>query len=130
MMQRQVSPRGRVTYFTWDQPHAVYHVYNHSDRLIYIDTSYNPEARIRVHRVEKSWGAEIARHTEEWYPDRRTALAAEHKAIGAENPDYNVVGTPLGREVSLAFRTGDKDATIAEARRRRADEILTSRSDQ
>jgi predicted GIY-YIG superfamily endonuclease len=128
MPERQVSIDGRVTYFRWDEPHAVYRIFNHDGRLIYIGASYDPEARIKVHRREQSWGHEIASHTEVWYPTRREALAAEHRAIAAENPDYNVVGTPLGRLVSVAHLSSDKAEAIRMARLERAQEIAASRA--
>lgn len=114
--------------WSWDQPHAVYRIYNQAGRLIYIGTSYAPPGRVKVHRAEKPWRREIASFTEEWYPNRTAALRAEHKAIAAESPDFNVAGTPLGREVSLAYLAGEaKAAVMAEARRKRASEIFASR---
>lgn len=110
--QRQVSDRGRVTYFLADQPHAVYRIFRADGILLYIGMSSDPEARVQAHRRTQPWRAEIATWTCEWYPTRRDALMAEQPAIDAERPCYGMT-TDLYRAVSNLTRTGSSSPTKA-----------------
>lgn len=73
------------------RPAAVYRLYDADGALLYIGSSYDPDARYKTHR-EKWWGHEIARRAVEWRPDRATAYKEEAAAILRENPKRNQYG--------------------------------------
>ena len=75
------------------RPAAVYRLYAADGTLLYIGSSYNPDARCEVHR-RRPWWREVARRTEEWHPFRGAAYWAETKAIRIESPKFNRAGTP------------------------------------
>lgn len=132
MTQRRVSPRGRITYFDDDDPHAVYRVLDRLDRVIYIGSSYAPDERIDTHRSEAKWRGEIFRWEEEWFDDRASANRAEHIAVWREDPDHNFVGTPLSAIISRARFGPDgwnaADRVVAEARACRAARIAAEKA--
>ncbi len=101
-MERRVSQYGRITYFTEDDPHAVYRMYDAEDHLLYIGMSCNPGARFRDHRARKPWAKAAVRWTEEWHPSRKAAEAAEKAAIKTEKPERNGSHTEYGRAMSLS----------------------------
>ncbi|MFF7130365.1 GIY-YIG nuclease family protein [Streptomyces sp. NPDC008240] len=72
---------------------AVYRLYAADGSLLYIGSSYNPERRYRDH-YSKPWWPLVARRAEEWHPSKDDAYAAEMKAIAAEEPAHNHMGTP------------------------------------
>jgi predicted GIY-YIG superfamily endonuclease len=76
----------------WREPAAVYRLWDEEGRLLYIGSAYEPEHRCAEHR-KKPWWCEVARRTEEWHSNRGTAYVEEMKAIAAESPWYNVMGT-------------------------------------
>lgn len=69
-----------------DKPIALYRLYDANDVLLYIGISWDPEWRFQGHLLDKHWAHLVARRTDEWYPDRKSALAAESAATEAENP--------------------------------------------
>lgn len=117
---RRVSPRGRVTYFLPEEPHAVYHVYSAAGLLLYIGMSGAPEGRVSAHRATAPWRREICSWTAQWYPNRPAAARAEQAAIDAEMPCYGMT-TDLYREVSLISASVGADgrrAAVEAARER------------
>jgi predicted GIY-YIG superfamily endonuclease len=72
---------------------AVYRLYDEAGALLYVGSSFDPDRRLADHQ-RKAWGYLIARRTVEWHPDRDAADATEGRAIEAERPQYNHVGTP------------------------------------
>lgn len=83
---RQENPR-------WYEPAAVYRLWDTDGNLIYIGSAYDPDDRCKSHRT-KPWWTEVARRTDEWHPGRGAAYIEEMKAIAAELPKYNQMGTP------------------------------------
>ncbi|MGW7435686.1 hypothetical protein [Streptomyces sp. NPDC054849] len=77
----------------WREPAAVYRLWDEAGQLLYIGSAYEPEHRCKRHHTKPWWG-EVARRTEEWFPNRGTAYVAEMKAIAAERAKYNEMGTP------------------------------------
>lgn len=73
---------------------AVYRLYDAEGNLLYIGSSYDPDARCRHHRG-RPWWPQVARRTEEWHPHRSAAYWEETKAIHAEAPRFNRMGTPV-----------------------------------
>lgn len=73
------------------RPAAVYRLYDAEGKVLYIGSSYDPDARYRAHR-EKAWGQRIARRAIKWCGDRETAYREEAAAILAENPPCNQYG--------------------------------------
>lgn len=69
-------------------PTAVYRLFDEGDTLLYVGTSYDPDARVARHR-KKSWGPQIATIKAIWYPNRPTALHVEAAAIRDERPRHN-----------------------------------------
>ncbi|MCZ4602946.1 hypothetical protein O3S80_03995 [Streptomyces sp. Lzd4kr] len=79
---------------------AVYRLYDSGHVLLYIGSSYDPEKRCKAHS-RNPWWKQVALRTEEWYPNRGKAYWEETKAINAENPRHNRMGTPAyGAECS------------------------------
>lgn len=76
----------------WREPAAVYRLWDAGESLLYIGSAYEPEQRCREHR-KQPWWAEVARRTEEWHSNRGTAYIEEMKAIAAESPRHNTMGT-------------------------------------
>ncbi|MEU6595071.1 hypothetical protein ABZ923_38740 [Streptomyces sp. NPDC046881] len=74
------------------RPAAVYRPWAADGTLLYVGSSYNPDARYQIHR-SKEWGQEIARRAMEWLGTRAGAYRAELEAIGTESPKHNVYGT-------------------------------------
>ncbi|MGW1616352.1 GIY-YIG nuclease family protein [Streptomyces sp. NPDC002285] len=72
---------------------ALYRLYAADGSLLYIGSSYNPQRRYRDH-YRKPWWPTVVRRVEEWHPSKDDAYAAEMKAIAAERPAYNHMGTP------------------------------------
>lgn len=72
---------------------AVYRLYGADGSLLYVGSSYNPERRYRDH-YRKPWWPLVVRRVEEWHPSKDDAYAAEMKAIAAERPVHNHMGTP------------------------------------
>lgn len=70
-------------------PTALYRVFGDADLLLYIGISNSYMRRWYQHSLDKDWWTEARRATLEWFPDERTALAAEKAAIKAEHPKYN-----------------------------------------
>lgn len=112
------------------RPAAVYRLWAEDGTLLYIGSSYTPEERAKAHS-HTTWGHLVVRRTDEWHSSRWRAYDEEARAIAAEDPVHNVVGTPrhtgpavrgkVQREASsarwavalAAIRAG---ATVAEAR--------------
>jgi len=57
----RISPRGRITYYDDNDPHAVYRIFDRLSRVIYIGSSHAPTERIETHRTEAKWRGEIFR---------------------------------------------------------------------
>jgi predicted GIY-YIG superfamily endonuclease len=120
--QRKVSERGRITYFSPDDPHAIYYVFDGWDRVIYIGSSSDPHARVRAHRGSALWRREIARYeVRDWYPNRATAQRAEHALVWELDPDHNFVGTPMNAVVNRVFGEARRmlEAELRQAKRER-----------
>lgn len=90
------SPRTRETSEEASRPAAVYRLYAADGALLYIGSSYNPDARCEAHR-RNPWWSEVARRTDQWFDHRGTAYREELKAIGDEKSRYNRMGTPSYR---------------------------------
>jgi hypothetical protein len=69
----------------------VYRLYAADGALLYVGSSFDPDARYNHHR-RQPWGFEIARRTIDWCADRGTAYKVEAAAILAENPRRNQYG--------------------------------------
>lgn len=76
---------------------AVYRLYDAAGTLLYIGSAYDPEYRCKAHQ-KQPWWEQVARRTEEWLSARNLAYHAEMKAVGAERPKYNVMGSTAYRE--------------------------------
>lgn len=123
----QVSSRGRITYFSPNDPHAVYFVFDRWDRVIYIGSSSDPDARVRAHRGSAPWRREIARHEiRGWHPDRTAAQRVEHALIWDMDPDHNFVGTPMNSAINRALGA-DRRRVAAELRQAKRKRIQQER---
>jgi predicted GIY-YIG superfamily endonuclease len=71
---------------------AVYRLYAADGTLLYIGSSYDPDKRCEAHH-HTPWWAEVARRTDEWFPNRWKAYSAETAAIWKEHPKHNLAGT-------------------------------------
>lgn len=78
--------------------HALYRLYTDGGQLLYVGITVDPGARFAQHRASKAWWHDVAGISIERYPDRRTAFAAEARAIEVENPLHNVVRPSLANK--------------------------------
>lgn len=78
---------------TGERPHVLYRMLNSDDELLYVGISVDFAGRMRGHRSDKTWWAEISTIRLEHYPDKASVLAAERVAIDLERPAYNVSGS-------------------------------------
>ena len=72
-------------------PHAVYRLYDKTDRLLYVGCSMEPIMRLSRHASLNShpWVHDIATARIEWHADWFDGRRAEAIAIHAETPLYN-----------------------------------------
>ena len=73
--------------------HWVYRCYGIDDALLYVGSSGDVPARLRVHS-EKAWWVFVTDTFSDYYPSREQALAAETALIAAFRPMHNKVGNP------------------------------------
>lgn len=92
-----------MTTISQDESTALYRFYDAAGRLLYVGITGDPADRWARHAAEKAWWPNVARHTVQWLPSRKDALAAEAAAIVAEAPLHNVAGTPRQRDATTAF---------------------------
>lgn len=121
-MRREITRGGRIMYHSHLDRHAVYFIYDRFDRVIYIGSSHDPEARYGTHRCGP-FTSEIADWAYTWFPDQASAIRAEYGAIAALEPDHNWAGTPYSSIVNRA-PTCDRESVADEyrnSRRQRAE---------
>jgi predicted GIY-YIG superfamily endonuclease len=75
---------------TFGSRQALYRFYNRSDELLYVGITCNIAGRLRQHRDDKDWWAEVSRIELEHFASRSQVLAAERRAIQTEHPKHNV----------------------------------------
>lgn len=73
-------------------PTALYRHFDAAGSLLYVGISLSPLARLSAHGDGSHWAQAISRVTMEWFPDRKSALDAELKAIREELPAHNIAG--------------------------------------
>lgn len=73
-----------------DAPTILYRLYGADDALLYIGITGNKVQRFEGHRRNTRWWKQVARKELTTFPDRASAVAAEEKAVLAEQPRYNV----------------------------------------
>lgn len=71
--------------------HAVYRMFDEERNLLYIGRTGNAGKRFGDHNT-KRWFPLVATIELEWHPTHAVAVAAEERAILAEQPRYNVIG--------------------------------------
>ncbi|WP_159030386.1 GIY-YIG nuclease family protein [Streptomyces sp. CB01201] len=71
-------------------PTALYRLRGQDNSLLYVGISDAPKRRLKDHAGDKPWWPLVASHSIEWFPTRAHALAAEAKAIRAEQPVHNI----------------------------------------
>lgn len=82
------------SHVTYARRTAVYRLYNKAGALLYVGISDRPEKRFKQHRRYQPWWPEVVTREIEWRDDRYAAEVEEFRAIGAENPIYNVQHAP------------------------------------
>lgn len=68
---------------------ALYRLYATDGQLLYLGVSQHPEFRWKRHSDCQPWWHLVARKDVSWYPDRKSALAAEVKFTAEEKPLYD-----------------------------------------
>lgn len=76
----------------WWTPAFVYRLYDANGTLLYIGSAYDADQRCKEH-AKQPWWPEVARRTEQQFPNRGHAYTEELKAIAVEGSKYNVMGT-------------------------------------
>lgn len=89
--------------------HAVYRMFDHAGRLLYIGVTGRAGRRFDQHAT-KRWFPLVAMITLEWHATHAAARLAETRAIAAERPCYNVAGLPRLRRDPAPPRSHAKDA--------------------
>lgn len=77
---------------------AAYRMYGHTGELLYIGMT-GQIRRFDSHAM-KRWFPLVSRITLEWHQTEAAARLAEHRAIKAERPRYNIADTPRGRRAA------------------------------
>ena len=77
----------------------LYRFFNRHGRLLYVGITIDPERRTKEHAARAwhatgAWFGEVAAVRMEFFPDERSARAAEMEAIKAEWPLCNIHGNP------------------------------------
>lgn len=75
------------------RPDAVYRLFDEAGGLLYIGSAYDPDDRCKAHQ-DAEWWPRVVRREEQWHPTRAHAYVMEMRAIKAEGPRHNVMGTP------------------------------------
>jgi hypothetical protein len=73
-------------------------LYRHFDAkgvLLYVGISLSAVERLRQHRAAFNWFGQIVRVDIEVFPSRKEAVAAERRAVKAENPKYNTAAATI-----------------------------------
>lgn len=87
---------------------ALYRYWDTDSQLLYVGIASNPSQRLAEHRRSGApWVKFAAQTTQEWFPSRREAAAAERAAIETESPIFNTVhnwGATRRRAEYLAAR--------------------------
>ncbi|MGZ9935866.1 GIY-YIG nuclease family protein (plasmid) [Streptomyces sp. NC-S4] len=78
----------------YDQPAAVYRLYDADEALLYIGLTCNPASRWKDHCKQMLWWPEVTHKHLTWYDTRREAWAAEGAAIREEGARYNKSSWP------------------------------------
>jgi len=73
------------------RPTWVYRYFDADGGLLYIGVAFDVLKRAEGHRRHAEWWPLAATYTEELFPTRTAALAAEAEAIRTEHPLFNVV---------------------------------------
>jgi excisionase family DNA binding protein len=71
-------------------PCFLYRHYAQDGALLYVGISSQPTVRLEVHRSASPWFEQITTVKIEKFPNRKAALAAEHRAIRDEKPRHNL----------------------------------------
>jgi len=74
--------------------HSVYKHWDRNGVLLYVGCCRDVERRTSGHMSNSPWYDEIADITSEEYPDRKSGLKAEKKAIQEGKPLYNIMHHP------------------------------------
>lgn len=74
--------------------HAVYRMFDHAGRLLYVGMSGRAGRRFDGHS-EKRWFPLVSTITLEWHANHAQARLAEIRAIAEEKPRYNVRGSSV-----------------------------------
>lgn len=83
--------RGSRTGVDRHRPTWLYRYFDADDRLLYVGVAFDVLKRAQGHRRHAAWWPLATTYTEERYPTRTEAEAAEVEAIRTEAPLYNVV---------------------------------------
>jgi excinuclease UvrABC nuclease subunit len=102
-----------------DKKCALYRHFATDGDLLYVGISFRPLVRTKEHTVISGWAEQIANITIEYFSTRKEAMAAEAKAVQAENPIYNINLRKPKKQPRLAKVTEDRaeEARITLTRR-------------
>ncbi len=87
-----------MTWQTGPRHYDLYRLHNSDGDLLYIGMTCQIDERLMQHSREKSWYSEVSSTELEPFGNYQDAFNAELRAIEAEKPIYNVVGTNKERK--------------------------------
>lgn len=78
-----------------EKPNALYRFFDAENELLYVGITCNPSARIKAHKSDKEWWADVASMTMEHFDTREELEEAERNAIRIERPRFNIIHNNL-----------------------------------
>lgn len=68
---------------------CVYHVFDTSNRIMYVGCTSNIKTRFQMHKAKSPWFSEMARLRCRWFAAKSQALSFEERQIGRLRPPFN-----------------------------------------
>ena len=103
-----------------EQATALYRHFSVSGELLYVGISNSPAKRWSQHTGSAHWTFSVAYVTIQWFDNRKSALIAEQRAIGGENPINNKQRPSLGIVGKDGLITNNSAHRMAEMRKRKS----------
>lgn len=70
--------------------HTLYRFHAADEDLLYVGITNDPGRRFGQHKYDKEWWLNVARIDMQHFPDRKSLIEAERRAIETERPRHNI----------------------------------------